>query len=340
MAKDNLQKQFVKLLSTAKSFNDDEMLVTGVLGSDASTDRHGDRINPKGWNLENFKKNPVILLNHAYDALPIGKAVNVKRKADGLVFDIQFSKAYDVAKTAYALLKEGILNAWSVGFIPLEFGKSGGEYTIDKMELLELSLVTVPANPNALTPRQMKSLQTLEKGLEPTTEKEEKAENELVSEEVVLEEETKDTSSESRVGESGGEVKPEEKPEEVVNIDESKKDEEKGEEIESVGEIKPMDSEEVMPEQTEEADEEKEVTKLLQSSKVKEMIAEMVKVEVAKAFETKAIETTKSVESDEVESTDPKTLLLTAISEQLKESNAETGKTLRAFNKLLSTIQQ
>ena len=32
--------------------------------SDGSLDRHGTRINPKGWDLTNFKKNPIALFGH------------------------------------------------------------------------------------------------------------------------------------------------------------------------------------------------------------------------------------------------------------------------------------
>jgi len=39
--------------------------------SDGSLDRHGTRINPRGWNLASFKRNPIALFGHRSD-FPIG----------------------------------------------------------------------------------------------------------------------------------------------------------------------------------------------------------------------------------------------------------------------------
>ena len=149
-----LDKAYLSFISQFKALDDDKLLVAGVVGSDDSIDRHGDRINPKGWDLKNFKKSPVILLNHNYWSLPIGKAVNVRVENNQLLFDIEFSQTYDVAKTVYNLVKENIMKAVSVGFLVKEWARSGSDYTIEKAELLELSFVTVPANPNALSPNQ------------------------------------------------------------------------------------------------------------------------------------------------------------------------------------------
>jgi hypothetical protein len=49
------------------------------------------------------------------------------------------------------LAKAGIIRAVSVGFIPVEYEpRRGGGYLFKRWDLLELSLVSVPANPNAL----------------------------------------------------------------------------------------------------------------------------------------------------------------------------------------------
>lgn len=161
-----INKSFLQFVATFKSIDDKKMIVSGVVGSDDSIDRHGDRINPAGWDLVNYKKAPTILLNHDYHALAIGKAINVEVKENQLLFDIQFSKTYDVAVQAYNLVKEGIMKAFSVGFIVKEWGKAGGQYTIDAAELLELSLVTVPANPNALSQEQLGMVDAFTKSLE------------------------------------------------------------------------------------------------------------------------------------------------------------------------------
>jgi len=322
MKKDEkMEQKSLELLSTFKSVDENEMRVTGVIGSDDSIDRHGDKINPKGWDLENFKKNPVVMLNHDYSQFPIGKAINVKRKKNALVFDIQFSKTLPIAKEAFNLVKEGIMKAWSVGFLVKEWAKAGGDYTIDKMELLELSLVGIPANPNALLNglnkdqrKMVKSFNLLLKSLEESTKEEEKAENEAPKEVVspeVEEKEPEEAENEAKPEEEAKEDEPEVKPEE-------KKEEEKaGEEKET------------------ELKEEKILEKLLQSNELKILIDNAVKEAVVKELGLKV----KEVESDEEEATDPQLLLLNSIREELKKVNKDSGKTLKSFNELLSTIK-
>jgi len=186
-----------------KSIDAESRIVRGVVGSDDSMDRHGENINPKGWFLDNFKNNPVILLNHDYWSMPIGKAIKVAVEDNQLIFDIQFSKKYKKAITAFDLLQEGIFNAWSVGFIVLKWGAAGSDYSIDEMELLELSLVTVPANPNALTPRDEEKMKEFEK-IETTSlfDKKEKVKTEkkeIVEEKKDDKTETKEVKSEKKV---------------------------------------------------------------------------------------------------------------------------------------------
>ena len=43
------------------------------IASTDDVDRYSDIIDQKGWQLDNYKKNPVILFNHNSQALPIGK---------------------------------------------------------------------------------------------------------------------------------------------------------------------------------------------------------------------------------------------------------------------------
>ena len=52
--------------------------------SDGSLDRHGTRINPKGWDLRNFKKNPIALFGHD-SRFPIGTWENIRTEGDKLV---------------------------------------------------------------------------------------------------------------------------------------------------------------------------------------------------------------------------------------------------------------
>lgn len=132
--------------------------------STASVDRDGDTIDPKGWQLDNFMKNPVVLFGHDYSSLPIGKAVNITATDKGLQADVEFPPVgtYPFADTVHDMVKTGFLNATSVGFAGIEVNKSKDrEYGYDfaKQELLEFSIVPVPANPEALVQRGLEETQ-------------------------------------------------------------------------------------------------------------------------------------------------------------------------------------
>ena len=128
--------------------------------STSDIDRDGEVINADGWDLKNFKKNPVIMFAHDYRTLPIGKAPRVwVSSTNGLKTlknTIQFPPegTYEFADIVERLVDTGYLTTESVGFIPKEWEEGDGEKsprrTYTKQELLEISIVPVPSNPNAL----------------------------------------------------------------------------------------------------------------------------------------------------------------------------------------------
>ena len=148
-----------------KQVGPEEDRVLRFVGSDETPDRDNDVIEVAGWKLDNYLKNPVFMWAHSYDEPPIGKAVNVTIDAmtKKLLFDVKFPSAetYPFADTVYKLYKEGFLSATSVGFrgikhktrdedevLNLPEWRRGRRYM--EQELLELSAVPVPCNPNAL----------------------------------------------------------------------------------------------------------------------------------------------------------------------------------------------
>jgi HK97 family phage prohead protease len=122
--------------------------------SDGSIDRMGDVIEQDGWMLDNFHKNPVALFSH--DArFPIGKWRDVAVKDGRLTGRLDLmNPVSDRLREIHAAVAGGVLRAVSVGFHanrlePLEGSKAGGLHFLET-ELVECSLVSVPANPNAL----------------------------------------------------------------------------------------------------------------------------------------------------------------------------------------------
>ena len=114
-----------------KAFDDEARTIRFRITT-GTEDRQKDVVNPAGWQLDSFKKNPVVLWAHQYGSggllggqgvgLPIAKAIEIKADDKGLVSTAQFAtkEQYPFADTVYQLLKGGFLNAVSVGFRPLQ----------------------------------------------------------------------------------------------------------------------------------------------------------------------------------------------------------------------------
>ncbi len=124
--------------------------------SDETPDRMDDIIMSDGWDLEHFKKNPIALFGHRSD-FPIGKWSNLRVDNKQLKGKLELAPAGTSERIdeIRKLIEAGILKAVSVGFRPKEHTQldsknpfSGLRFT--KQELVETSLVSVPANPNAL----------------------------------------------------------------------------------------------------------------------------------------------------------------------------------------------
>jgi HK97 family phage major capsid protein/HK97 family phage prohead protease len=120
--------------------------------SDESVDRMGDVIEAKGWRLNHFKRNPIALFNHKSD-FPIGHWTDVKVDGDRLVGKLNLlpagvSERLDEIRAA---VEAGVLRAVSVGFSATKAEPlNNGGVRFKETELVECSLVSVPANPNAL----------------------------------------------------------------------------------------------------------------------------------------------------------------------------------------------
>ncbi len=144
------------------SVQKNEGILEAVVGSTEVLDRAGDSIVQTGWKLATYKKtNPVVLWGHNVkeERPPIGKALKVwlsdKGKKAKLMFKVQFDLQDSFAAEIFRKVNDGFLNTVSVGFKPLEWEDLdkddifGGKRFL-KQELLELSFVPVPANPQAV----------------------------------------------------------------------------------------------------------------------------------------------------------------------------------------------
>lgn len=138
-----------------KEINDEERSIV-AWGSRPVLDRDMEKIAADAkWELDNFKKNPVLCISHDYSKLPVGKVLWTKVTSEGLRFKAQFAKT-PTGEELWTLYKDGIMNAFSIGFLPLKYTepdmvKSGEPRRIyEHLELLEISCVSIPSCPAAI----------------------------------------------------------------------------------------------------------------------------------------------------------------------------------------------
>ena len=131
----------------------DQLMV--FVASEESEDRLGDVIASDGWQLDNYKSNPVFLWMHDQHTPPIGSIGKVWTDVKQLLASPRWDDEDDFAKLIHGKYQRGFLKAVSVGFRAQEFEEreaSGGRGGLHfkKQELVEISAVPVPAHPRAL----------------------------------------------------------------------------------------------------------------------------------------------------------------------------------------------
>jgi HK97 family phage prohead protease len=144
--------------------NGDDDVYT-FIASTSSPDRHKTILNQKNWKLKNFNANPIIGYQHnVYGGLcnapdpddVIGRG-HAYVEDDELLVDIVFDTESELATKIKSKVERGFLRACSVGFIEFGDGHRGNEddgenpqmYYYHGQELLELSIVNIPSNPDA-----------------------------------------------------------------------------------------------------------------------------------------------------------------------------------------------
>ena len=171
-----------------------------VVASSGKVDRLGDTIDPKGWYLTNYRKNPIILWSHSSGGFgmpaipPVSQATKVwvENEKELMIRGVWADTPF--ARELRTLVEGGFLRAMSVGFLPLvedakgnieietkmyrrafdaeiEKGIYGDGEKFSKQELLEVSWVNVPALAGALVSARKMNLALVTKALEELAEK-------------------------------------------------------------------------------------------------------------------------------------------------------------------------
>lgn len=145
-----MSKQFIRAFRSEQ-----QPAADGPIRFTASTEgikRDGLEISSGGWQLDNYRKNPVVLWGHDYlGRPPIGRA-EVTVLGGELLADVTFDRADPFAAEVERKYRAGFLNAVSVGWEVLE--QSGNGQQVLRQDLLDISAVPVPGDPDALIQRQ------------------------------------------------------------------------------------------------------------------------------------------------------------------------------------------
>lgn len=135
--------------------------VVAIINTD-SVDRDNEVVLPSGLQRLNYAGNPVVCWGHDYQSLPVGTTQWIKGDGKQLIAKYRVSDKTQFARDVWGLLQDGVLRAHSIGFVPIEQSPptqqemlerpdwKGCRNVVRKWELLEFSLVAIPANPEAL----------------------------------------------------------------------------------------------------------------------------------------------------------------------------------------------
>lgn len=128
-------------------------IVEGMFTTD-DIDRYGEIVESAAFTgtMSAYMKNPMLLLNHNFDHI-IGQVMEYEIRAHGVWIKAGIQKLTQLGRDVSALAKAGIVRSYSFMFKPVKWVKTENNneplrYT--EVELYEVSIVAVPANPNAL----------------------------------------------------------------------------------------------------------------------------------------------------------------------------------------------
>lgn len=135
-----------------KSVDGEKRTITGV-ATTPTPDRMGDVVEPLGVTF----KNPLPLLLYHNSQKPVGWVKFQKPTKNGIDFEAQLptidepGTVRDRIEEAWTSIKSGLLAGVSIGFRTIEeaYNKELGGFRILQSEVLELSLVAIPAQPDA-----------------------------------------------------------------------------------------------------------------------------------------------------------------------------------------------
>ncbi len=162
-----------RTLNSQVRIDDSPRGICTFIASDATIDSYGEIIRADAWRHDHFKKNAPVLADHDYRLeKQIGKVIQFGVKGGKLIETVQFAidvPENELAQLVWKMVVAGYIKACSVGFWPervvrpgdSDWAKQLKELNVDpdarvnciytRVQQIELSIVCIGANPNALT---------------------------------------------------------------------------------------------------------------------------------------------------------------------------------------------
>jgi HK97 family phage prohead protease len=150
-----MSRRVTKLFNTkASSIDEDKRSVTFVISTN-DEDRYGEIVDQKSWDFKSYKQNPLLLWGHDPEQPEnvLGTASNLKVAQDGSQTTAELTFDSDInpkAGLVFEQIKRGTLRTVSVGFMNHSFEVENDVPVLKDNELLEISVVPIPANPGAI----------------------------------------------------------------------------------------------------------------------------------------------------------------------------------------------
>lgn len=145
----------IKLFATKAVSIDEATKSVTVVISDNKEDRYGEIVDQKSWNFKDFMKNPIVLWGHNPEEPEnvLGTASSLEVAPDGSQTTAKLSFDDDInpkAALVFNQIKKGTLRTVSVGFVPHTEEYLNDTPVLKDNDLLEISVVPIPANPRAV----------------------------------------------------------------------------------------------------------------------------------------------------------------------------------------------
>lgn len=132
-----------------KAADDGSWTVAGYISTFGNVDHQGDVV-IKGAFAETLQTGNSIKFLFGHDNRSvIGVPLSLKEDDHGLFGRFRISKT-SLGQDVYTLLKDGALDAFSIGYVPTDVDYDGETRLLKSVELLEASVVAIPANERAL----------------------------------------------------------------------------------------------------------------------------------------------------------------------------------------------